>query len=154
MWERLLSRSFLVLILWLENLELSFQTSSAIWWKLVPLRFAAASPPYGETSVTVLPGTAHRLHLCYTLSRQALRPQTPIPTAKLTQMVLLTHITSAQTSWRWKTIYSSEQINHFRTSLGKCGMSHGSDAQEKSLSFACLLLFFLNSPCWLRNTCC
>ena len=62
MWERLLSRSFLVLILWLENLELSFQTSSAIWWKLVPLRFAAASPPSGEPSVTVLPGTAHRLH--------------------------------------------------------------------------------------------
>lgn len=34
--------------------------------------------------------------LYYTPSRQALGPQTPIPTAKLTQTVLLTHVTSAQ----------------------------------------------------------
>lgn len=36
---------------------------------------------------------------------------------------------------------SLEKINYFRTSLGKSGMSHGSTAQEKPLSFECLLLF-------------
>lgn len=38
-------------------------------------------------------------------------------------------------------IDSLEQINYFRTSSGKSGTSHRSRAQEKSLSFECLLLF-------------
>ena len=79
--------------------------------------------------------------LCYTFSRQALGTHTHIPTPKYTQMILLTCVTSVQRNWGWKTIYSLEQINHFRTSLGKFGMSHGSNTQEKSLSFECLLLF-------------
>lgn len=154
MWERLLSRPFLVLILgwriWNSPSKPHLQSGGSWYHWGLPLLLHRLENLVSQYSLGQHTGCT----LCYTLSRQALGPQTPIPTAKLTQMVLLTHVTSDQTSWRWKTIYSSEQINHFRTSLGKFGMSHGSDAQEKSLSFACLLLFFLNSPCWLRNTCC